>query len=281
MNRYLMGMNMWSDFEKVSRNMILAEKGCLFEIVSRLIFEQHDELKDKVKNVWYRSEVPEEIRKKHGLYIRDVGIDMIIETKKDIYAVQCKYKSKTRSKIYETDIVTFREELKRTGIRGILISNTESYEKTIEEDENIITMGEYFTDEKLDNIFFEKIHEDCKLREIYDSNTTEWMLNLDKIDKIINSNEIYSYDEKKKLQVLNKWYRSQVWKMMRTMDGTLNKTIVVRPNIHDYWVKFCKKNYKIVYNRNYSDILNIELCKKPSGLLKHSGYIGLLYKPEQ
>lgn len=272
---------MWSDFKKVSKEMNKSDIGSLFEVISRLVFEEHDVFNKKIKNVWYRSEVPEEIRDKYELYMRDVGMDMIIESQKDIYAVQCKYKNKRGSTIYENDIKTFRTELKRTGMRGILISNAENYEDSILEDERITTMGEYFTDEMLDYDFFSKIHNKYNGKEIYDSHTTEWMRNLDKIDDIINSKKQFTYDEKKKLDTLNRWYYAQVWKMMRTIDKTVNRTIIVRPYIHEYWADFCKKNYGKIKYRYYGDILDLCLVQKSSKLLKHDGYIEFLYKPEQ
>ena len=144
MNEELKKISKWSDVRRVFRSYSLLDMGTMFEVLVKLFITLND---TTIKNIWYRADIPDHIKKKYVIPNKDMGIDMVCETKEnEIHLIQCKYIAKWNAYINKDRIDTFTHEIKRTGLRGILISNVRNYEQGLFSD-NLLLINNIFNDE--------------------------------------------------------------------------------------------------------------------------------------
>ena len=101
----------WADFTKYQSTLSKKEKGDSFEFLTKQFLKLDPVYATKLKHVWLLNEVPSKVRKELNLTEKDLGIDIIAETKLgDYWAVQCKYRED------ENHALTWRELSTFTGL---------------------------------------------------------------------------------------------------------------------------------------------------------------------
>jgi predicted helicase len=84
------------------------EKGDAFETIVKHFLCTSPIYTTRLKHVWLLNEVPERTRKRLNLPNRDQGIDIVAETfEGEYWAIQCKYRSDTRSSLTFREVSTF------------------------------------------------------------------------------------------------------------------------------------------------------------------------------
>ena len=79
-NHFIIECADWDTFfERVSALDSSQEKGLLFDRLTQLFLQVTPKYRSKLRNVWLRSEIPEEVRKRLNLPVLDEGIDQIAE----------------------------------------------------------------------------------------------------------------------------------------------------------------------------------------------------------
>lgn len=106
-----------------------------------LYFQIYPRYATILSNIWLCSEIPTNIKKKLNLPDRDMGIDLITQTKEGEYwAIQCKYKSD------ETRSLTWKEISTFTGLAfgtcrnisfGLVCTTADRYAKLLTKQDNI------------------------------------------------------------------------------------------------------------------------------------------------
>lgn len=101
----------WADLTKYQSTLSKKEKGDFFEFLTKQFLKLDPVYATKLKHVWLLNEVPSKVRKELNLTEKDMGIDIIAETKLgDYWAVQCKYRED------ENHALTWRELSTFTGL---------------------------------------------------------------------------------------------------------------------------------------------------------------------
>jgi superfamily II DNA or RNA helicase len=115
------------------------EKGDIFELLTKLYLQINPKYSTKFSDVWLYNEVPTNTLKKLNLPTKDMGIDLIAETKQGEYwAVQCKYKSDESKSLTWKEISTFESLafVKGKGLSAGLIATTVDRSSTLFKDQN-------------------------------------------------------------------------------------------------------------------------------------------------
>ncbi|MDA2916954.1 DEAD/DEAH box helicase family protein [Nitrospinae bacterium AH_259_B05_G02_I21] len=106
----LLKCNSWEDFKAQLQQLTGRQKGDCFEALTKHFLQLHPNYVTKLKEVWFLSEVPAQVREHLNLPGPDEGIDLIAETKDGEYwAVQCKYREDEERSLTRRELSTFIE----------------------------------------------------------------------------------------------------------------------------------------------------------------------------
>ena len=84
----------WADFWLAAASLSEKQKGDVFERLVQLYLLTKPKYRTELSEVWLRSEVPANIRKRLNLPFTDEGIDLIVQTRDEkFWAIQAKFKS--------------------------------------------------------------------------------------------------------------------------------------------------------------------------------------------
>jgi superfamily II DNA or RNA helicase len=140
LKRKISSSSNWLDLKaKIDSSETTKEKGDMFELLTKLYLKINPKYSSKFSNVWLYNEVPTNTLKKLNLPTRDMGIDLIAETKQGEYwAVQCKYKSDESKSLTWKEISTFESLafVKGKGISAGLIATTVDRSSSLFKDQN-------------------------------------------------------------------------------------------------------------------------------------------------
>jgi superfamily II DNA or RNA helicase len=122
------------------------EKGDIFELLTKLYLQINHKYSQLFDNVWLYNEVPTNILKKLNLPTKDMGIDILAETKNgDYWAIQCKYKSDESKSLTWKEISTFQSLafVKARGVSIGLVATTADRAAKIfkEQKQNVILLS--------------------------------------------------------------------------------------------------------------------------------------------
>ena len=98
----------WNDFKNNISGLTTKGKGDAFELLVKYYLLLDPKYSSLLSKVWLFSEIPTKIHQRLNLPDRDMGIDLIGETKDHQYwAIQCKYRDNEEKQITWRDISTF------------------------------------------------------------------------------------------------------------------------------------------------------------------------------
>ncbi|ATZ80338.1 DEXDc helicase [Bodo saltans virus] len=149
------------------KNKTEKEKGDTFELITKYLFLMHPSYCINTKNIWLYDEVPFDKQQKFKLPPKDKGIDLLLETKDNqIYAIQCKYRSKVNNSVNWTELSTFAGQLFVNNIdKAIFVTNTYDINEEIHKCNKIECIyGDFFKD--LDKQFFDNVRNYVKGKEL-------------------------------------------------------------------------------------------------------------------
>jgi predicted helicase len=140
LRRKISSSNNWLDLKaKIDSSETTKEKGDIFELLTKLYLQINPKYSTKFSEVWLYNEVPSNTLKKLNLPTKDMGIDLIAETKQGEYwAIQCKYKSDESKSLTWKEISTFESLafVKGKGISAGLIATTVDRSSSLFKDQN-------------------------------------------------------------------------------------------------------------------------------------------------
>ena len=68
------------------------QKGTLFEEFIYYLFKLHPNFQQFTTNIWLYNDIPHSIKHSLSLPSKDMGIDLLLESNNEYYAIQCKYR---------------------------------------------------------------------------------------------------------------------------------------------------------------------------------------------
>lgn len=151
----------WSTFKRLLEYLSSKEKGDAFEAFVKLYLTYDPIYATELRHVWLLKEVPSKIREYLNLPVRDMGIDIIVETYEGKYwAVQCKYRTSIEGTLnWKQDISTFAGlafSVCRNISFGLICTTGEKYSRLLDNQDNIgICTSEVW--DTLDSNFFDVI----------------------------------------------------------------------------------------------------------------------------
>lgn len=158
----------WSELEKdIELIKTPREKGNVFEQFALLYFEYYRKLY-MIDDMWFNySEIPEEIKIKLRLDLRDSGVDGIIRRKTgELVAVQCKFRKDQQPPTYR-ELTTFWAESEYADERCIFANSYELPDQSDKKSNQFVILRGELTN--LDNKFFEWLHIRTNDEETYES----------------------------------------------------------------------------------------------------------------
>lgn len=152
------GVKDWASFKSVLSRLENKQKGDAFEVLTKKYLQNEPVYASKLKNIWFLSEVPVDLRIHLNLPETDKGIDLIAETYEGEYwAIQCKYRENSKQNITWKELSTF------TGLAfgicknisfGLVCTSGDKY-SNIFNDQNRIGICSNETWENLSEDYFE------------------------------------------------------------------------------------------------------------------------------
>ncbi len=132
-------------------------KGNCFEQFAKLFFIFDHRYSNIVENCWLLNELPTKIREKLEIPIKDIGIDLIIQTKdKEFWAVQVKFRSNINTIIKWKELSTFfglTFGISQQFAKGIFFTNTLIPNNHITKCKNTINILHHFLDTTSEQTF--------------------------------------------------------------------------------------------------------------------------------
>ncbi len=126
-DRLVTSCQQWSGFQNALLRQDRSSQGNAFERLTQLYLKTQPEYLSKLKHVWRWREVPLEIRTKLKLPRPDEGIDLLAETHEgNLWAVQCKFRSKTDPALTRRQLSTFVALASVAGISKLVVAHTSS-----------------------------------------------------------------------------------------------------------------------------------------------------------
>jgi superfamily II DNA or RNA helicase/effector-binding domain-containing protein len=133
------------------------EKGTLFEEFTYYLFKLHPNYQQFTTNIWLYNDIPQSIKISLGLPSKDMGIDLLVESNNEFYAIQCKYRKNRDIVILWKELATFYGltfGLNNKIKGGFLVTNTYNINNLVASSTKVIPIYGTFFDEWLDEQFF-------------------------------------------------------------------------------------------------------------------------------
>ena len=138
---FIAGCTSWQDIQSKWEPFSAKQKGDLFEDLVHAYLRLAPEYASKLKHVWHHTEVPEKVRKALKLPTKDMGIDLVAETKDgEFWAIQCKYRQNTNQSLTYDELSTFsslRKDVCRGFSFGLVCSTTERFTSIFQNTDDI------------------------------------------------------------------------------------------------------------------------------------------------
>jgi predicted helicase len=160
LENYVSNVDNFKSFAEIIKHLTNADKGFIFEELTKCIFMFHPYHINVTKNIWLLKDVPISIIRQLNIPIRDKGIDLIMQTNDNkFYAIQSKFRYDENAKITWTDLGTFAGLAFGVGngfSGGFFVTDVIDIDDTLAKSTKIMTIcGEFFDD--LDKTFFDSI----------------------------------------------------------------------------------------------------------------------------
>jgi superfamily II DNA or RNA helicase len=158
----------FNDIYDICKKYTTKEKGDLFELITKYIFLVHPNYKNITKNIWLYDEIPHDLVKKFKLPSKDKGIDLLLETKDEYYAIQSKFRSDVYDSVTWTELATFVGQVFVGGIENaIFVTNTYDIDYEITKCDKIRCIyGDFFKDDNLNEEFFNNVKNHINKKQI-------------------------------------------------------------------------------------------------------------------
>ena len=135
------GCTSWQQTQSNWRHFSEKQKGDLFEDFVHAYLRLAPEYTSKLKHVWHHTEVPAKVRMALNLPTKDMGIDLVAETKDgEFWAIQCKYRQTTNQSLTYEELSTFsslRKDVCRGFSFGLVCSTTERFTRIFQNTDDI------------------------------------------------------------------------------------------------------------------------------------------------
>jgi predicted helicase len=136
----IINVDNWNDFKSNINALTSKGKGDAFELLVKCYLKINPSYVSLLKNVWLYDEIPFAIHQRLNLPDRDMGIDLIAETKQgQFWAIQCKYRDNESKQITWREIATF-EALAFSNKKisfALLCATSEKITQVVDKQENI------------------------------------------------------------------------------------------------------------------------------------------------
>lgn len=150
------------DFYNSLKSLTNQEKGIYFEYFCKLYFCIDSYTKDKYKNFYLYTEIPNELRKKINLPPKDKGIDcIVVDNDNNIFAIQVKYRSNINKIIPFGELASFPALAFGTDVKvngGIFFTNCCDVCDELHNDKYIHILFNSLN-EKCDMLFWKNVRE--------------------------------------------------------------------------------------------------------------------------
>jgi predicted helicase len=126
MEKHLEGVKNWSEFTTLAESLSAKGRGDLFELLTKCYLRLDSKYASEFVNIWLWSDIPPKVKDSLNLPSRDMGIDIVAETKTNKYwAVQCKYRStKERPLTWREAATSVALSFVGNKFEGLLIAHT-------------------------------------------------------------------------------------------------------------------------------------------------------------
>lgn len=168
-NNYIKNIKLFDDIYNVVNILPAKDKGDIFEYITFYLFKLSPILNANLQEIWFYDDIPIKIKKELNLPSKDKGIDLLAIIDKKYYAIQCKYRQDSNSKINWQDISTFYGlsfGMTDKIFSGYFVTNTYNLCEQVNASNKVIAVYGDFFDNNIPDNFFENIRKIINQKEI-------------------------------------------------------------------------------------------------------------------